>query len=166
MKIYLGSVCLFLLISNISADLSKFYKGGEDVYEDYDYYEEDAIGGYDDVSEEVKEENYDSENNPRGRGSGAQETIDNSGGGEGFSPEGGIDFNGCENDPDTGRCCITKEEQITTLSKAPILECTHKDYEQCHYTYVTQFRPSQQELCEENSTKQAGLSRATLEISP
>ena len=48
MKSYLGSVCLLLLIFSISADLSRFYIGGEDVYEDYYYYQEDGIGGQDD----------------------------------------------------------------------------------------------------------------------
>jgi hypothetical protein len=163
MKISVGVVCLALHISSISGDLSKFYKGGEDVYEDYDYYEEDGIGGYDEDSrdqtqnENSKKENNNSKSN-RGRESGAQEDRGKSGGDHGFSPEGGIDFTGCENDPDTGRCCITKEEQITTLSKSPILECTHKDYEQCHYTYVTQFRPSQQELCEETFNKECTIS--------
>ena len=166
MQVSVGVVCLALHISSISGDLSKFYKGGEDVYEieDYDYYEEDGIGAYDEDSrdqtqhEKAKNENYNSKNSNKGRDSGAQEGRANSGGDRGFSPEGGIDFTGCENDPDTGRCCITKEDQITTLTKDPILECTHKDYEQCHYTYVTQFRPSQQELCEETFNKICSIS--------
>ena len=36
--------------------------------------------------------------------------------------------------------------QTTTIEKDPILECTHKNREQCHYTYVTQFTPSQEEV--------------------
>ena len=36
---------------------------------------------------------------------------------------------------------------MTSLEKEPILECTHKNVEQCHYTYVTQFTPSQEEVC-------------------
>ena len=60
--------------------------------------------------------------------------------------KGGIDFSGCQEDPDTGLCCVEKEEEITTLKKEPILECTHKNVEQCHYTYVTQFTPSQEEV--------------------
>ena len=59
---------------------------------------------------------------------------------------GGIDFSGCEEDPDTGLCCVEKEETVTSLEKEPILECTHKNVEQCHYTYVTQFTPSQEEV--------------------
>ena len=59
---------------------------------------------------------------------------------------GGVDFSGCETDPDTGLCCVDKEETVTTLEKEPILECTHKNVEQCHYTYVTQFTPSQEEV--------------------
>merc|ERR1719412_3454246 len=29
-------------------------------------------------------------------------------------------------------CCIDKEETVTTIKKDPILECTHKNTEQCH----------------------------------
>ena len=53
---------------------------------------------------------------------------------------GGTDFSGCVTDPDTGLCCVDKEETVTSLEKEPILECTHKNTEQCHYTYVTQFK--------------------------
>merc|ERR1711971_1445234 len=70
---------------------------------------------------------------------------------------GGIDFSGCEEDPDTGLCCGEKEETITSLEKEPILECTHKNVEQCHYTYVTQFTPSQEGVCEENFEKQCSI---------
>ena len=69
----------------------------------------------------------------------------------------GVDFSGCEADPDTGLCCVEKVEQVTTLQKDPILECTHKNVEQCHYTYVTQFTPSQEEVCEENFEKQCSM---------
>ena len=48
---------------------------------------------------------------------------------------------------------MDKEETVTTLEKEPILECTHKNTEQCHYTYVTQFTPAQEEICEENFEK-------------
>merc|ERR1712038_491165 len=66
---------------------------------------------------------------------------------------GGFDFSGCETDPETGLCCVDKEEMVTSLEKEPILECTHKNTEQCHYTYVTQFQPTQEEVCEENFEK-------------
>ena len=59
---------------------------------------------------------------------------------------GGVDFSACEEDPETGLCCVDKEETVTSLEKEPILECTHKNTEQCHYTYVTQFTPSQEEV--------------------
>ena len=39
------------------------------------------------------------------------------------------------------------------MKKEPILECTHKNVEQCHYTYVTKFKPSQEQVCEENFEK-------------
>jgi len=66
---------------------------------------------------------------------------------------GGVDFSGCQNDPSTGFCCIEKDEEITSMQKDPILECTHKNIEKCHYTYVTQFDSAQEEVCEENFEK-------------
>ena len=66
---------------------------------------------------------------------------------------GGIDFSGCVNDPDTGLCCVEDEDTVTSLQSDPILECTHKSVEKCHYTYVTQFEPTQEEFCEENFEK-------------
>ena len=65
----------------------------------------------------------------------------------------GIDFSSCKPDPDTGLCCIDKLETIQSIVKDPILECTHKNIEKCHYTYVTQFTPAQEEVCEENFEK-------------
>merc|ERR1712038_643372 len=67
--------------------------------------------------------------------------------------QGGVDFSSCEQDRETGLCCVEKLESIQTIEKDPILECTHKNVEQCHYTYVTQFKPSQEEVCEENFEK-------------
>merc|ERR1712243_97395 len=71
--------------------------------------------------------------------------------------QGGVDFSGCTTDQETGLCCVEKEETVTSIEKDPILECTHKDTEQCHYTYVTQFKPSQEEVCEENFEKQCSI---------
>merc|ERR1719205_565480 len=71
--------------------------------------------------------------------------------------QGGVDFSGCVTDPDTGFCCVEKEETVTSLEKEPILECTHKNTEQCHYTYVTKFAPSQEEVCEENFEKECQI---------
>merc|ERR1711971_143429 len=71
--------------------------------------------------------------------------------------QGGIDFSGCQEDPETGLCCVEKEEEDTTLKKEPILECAHKNVEQCHYTYVTKFKPSQEQVCEENFEKTCSI---------
>jgi hypothetical protein len=65
---------------------------------------------------------------------------------------GGVDFSQATRQPD-GRLCVIKEESVETLSKDPILECTHKDVEKCHYTYITQFDPTQEEQCEVNFVK-------------
>ena len=67
--------------------------------------------------------------------------------------QGGVNFSGCVDDEETGFCCVEKEETITTVQKDPILECTHKNVQKCHYTYVTQFTPVQEEVCKENFEK-------------
>jgi len=74
-------------------------------------------------------------------------------GGQAAAAPTGIDFSACVNDPETGLCCVDKLEEVTSLEKEPILECTHKNTEQCHFTYVTQFAPAQEEVCEENFEK-------------
>merc|ERR1711935_1255008 len=66
--------------------------------------------------------------------------------------QGGVDFSGCV-DEETGLCCVEKEETITTIQKDPILECTHKNVEKCHYTYITQFSAIQEEVCDETYEK-------------
>ena len=68
-------------------------------------------------------------------------------------PTGGIDFSGCTTDPDTGFCCVEVEETVQTIKRDPILECTHRNEEKCHYTYVTQFEPTAEEVCQENFEK-------------
>ena len=40
--------------------------------------------------------------------------------------EGGIDFTAAVFDEETGKRCILKEEQIDTVTKKPVMECTHK----------------------------------------
>ena len=59
---------------------------------------------------------------------GARPTSQRSRRGKQIDPS-GVDFSGCEEDPDTGLCCVEKVEQVTTLQKDPILECTHKNTE-------------------------------------
>lgn len=72
------------------------------------------------------------------------------------SVPGGVDFSGCEMQDD-GMCCVLKESEIKTIAKDPILECTHKEVEKCHYTYVTEFTPAQEEVCEENFEKKCQI---------
>ena len=228
MKLSIAFLCLLVVITSISADLSKFYDYGGDMYEDYDYYEDQNITDYyegssDQAAYGASQENPPKKLNPANRddsdllvtysenykpsgyeGQNVNSVTSTSTQNSGYdkssnnepeespvasqqrrtnlleeyetenkdspasinknkatgklSPDGGIDFSGCEDDPDTGRCCITKEEKITITKKDPILECTHKTVEQCHYTYVTQFRPSQQQLCEETFEKQCSIS--------
>ena len=46
-------------------------------------------------------------NSPRARGGRQDESV----------VSGGIDFSGCVTDPDTGLCCVEKEETVTSLEK-------------------------------------------------
>eukprot|EP00094_Tigriopus_californicus_P013729 TCALIF_13285-PA protein Name:"Protein of unknown function" AED:0.54 eAED:0.54 QI:0/0/0/0.5/1/1/2/0/369 len=66
---------------------------------------------------------------------------------------GRIDFSNAVLDPESGKRCVIKNEEVQSLEKEPILECDHKNVEKCHYTYVTQFKPAQEEVCEENFEK-------------
>ena len=65
---------------------------------------------------------------------------------------GGVDFSQARRTPD-GRLCVIKEETIETLAKESVLECVHNNIEKCHYTYITQFDPTQEEECSENFEK-------------
>ena len=90
----------------------------------------------------------------------ADHAVGRSRAGRQFNDDGGndigglaIDFSNAVFDEETGKRCVIKEEEVQSLEKEPILECTHKSVEKCHYTYVTQFKPSQEEVCEENFEK-------------
>ena len=39
---------------------------------------------------------------------------------------GGIDFSQAEFDPESGKRCVDKEIEVDTLTKKPVLECTHR----------------------------------------
>jgi hypothetical protein len=52
-----------------------------------------------------------------------------------------------------GKRCVTKISKVESIAKDPILECTHKNVEKCHYSYVTEFKSAQEEICEENFEK-------------
>jgi hypothetical protein len=56
-----------------------------------------------------------------------------------------------ERDPVTGLTCVYEAEdgEVTSLSREPLLECTHSEHTTCHYTYVTKFESISEEVCEE-----------------
>jgi hypothetical protein len=64
-----------------------------------------------------------------------------------------VDFSQATFDEESGKMCVIKEEEIESLEKTPVLECTHKNVEKCHYTYITEFTPSQEEVCDESFEK-------------
>ena len=43
------------------------------------------------------------------------------------------------------------------LRPEPELTCVHRNVSTCHYTYVTQFRPQQEEKCSETYTKTCSI---------
>ena len=62
---------------------------------------------------------------------------------------GGVDFRNASSSED-GRLCVFKNDTISTLSKEPILDCSHSTVEKCYLTYyVTNFISSQEEMCSE-----------------
>ena len=56
-----------------------------------------------------------------------------------------IDFTQATRNAD-GRLCVLKEEMVQSVVKEPLLQCTIKNIEKCHYTYITQFMPTQEEV--------------------
>ena len=74
------------------------------------------------------------------------------------TPEGGINFADAFIDEETGQKCVIKTEEVETVAKDPILTCLHKNVEKCHYTYITQFTPSQEQVCQENYQKSCQIS--------
>lgn len=45
-----------------------------------------------------------------------------------------------------GKLCVLKEEMIQSVVKEPMLKCTHKEVEKCHYTYITKFTATQEQV--------------------
>jgi len=78
-------------------------------------------------------------------------------GGKKIEVAGGLDFSTAVFDASLGKRCIVKEEETDSFQKTPILECTHKNIETCHYTYITAFKPTSEEVCEENFDKQCSI---------
>ena len=64
-----------------------------------------------------------------------------------------VDFSNATVTVDGSRECVNTTGMMEIYEKTPVYECVHKNEEQCHYTYVTQFEPTRQEECEENYEK-------------
>lgn len=52
-----------------------------------------------------------------------------------------------------GSVCITKTKYLEKMEKQPVKECWHQNVTQCHDTYMTEFKPIQERVCEENFWK-------------
>jgi hypothetical protein len=64
-----------------------------------------------------------------------------------------VDFTNATISQDGNRECVNTTGIMETYDKRPIYQCFHRNEEQCHYTYVTQFEPTKEEVCEENYEK-------------
>ena len=69
-----------------------------------------------------------------------------------------MDFTNATINLDGSKECVNTTGMIELYDKQPIHECVHKSTEQCHYTYVTQFEPIQEEECDENYQKSCQVS--------
>ena len=67
-------------------------------------------------------------------------------------PNGPIDFSEGETQED-GSICVTKTKFVEKMEKQAVKECWHQNVTQCHETYVTEFRPNQEQVCEEHFWK-------------
>ena len=71
-----------------------------------------------------------------------------------------VDFSNATLTDDGSRECVNTTGMMEIYEKTPVYECVHKNEEQCHYTYVTQFEPTRQQECEENYEKSCQVSSA------
>ena len=69
-----------------------------------------------------------------------------------------VDFTNATLNLDGSKECVNSTGIIEMYDKKPIHECTHKNEEQCHHTYVTQFEPIQEEECDVNYQKSCQVS--------
>jgi len=60
-------------------------------------------------------------------------------------PNGPIDFSQAEEQPD-GSLCVVKTKYVEKLEKTQIKECWHQNVTACHETYVTEFKPNQEQV--------------------
>ena len=68
------------------------------------------------------------------------------------------DFSNATINLDGSKECVNTTGMIEMYDKKPIHECTHKNEEQCHHTYVTQFEPIQEEECDVHYQKSCQVS--------
>ena len=69
-----------------------------------------------------------------------------------------VDFTNATLNLDGSKECVNTTGMIEMYDKKPIHECTHKNEEQCHHTYVTQFEPIQEEECDVHYQKSCQVS--------
>ena len=48
-----------------------------------------------------------------------------------------------------GEKCFIQTDMVESYARQPILKCKKKMEENCHQTYITYFKPTQEKVCEE-----------------
>ena len=62
-------------------------------------------------------------------------------------PNGKIDFSNAVPQAD-GSLCVTKVKYLEKLEKQQVKECWHQNVTSCHDTFMTEFRPIQEKVCQ------------------
>ena len=67
-----------------------------------------------------------------------------------FSGELGIDRKEADAElTEDGKKCFIQTDMVESYTRQPILKCNKKMEENCHQTYITYFKPTQEKVCEE-----------------
>ncbi len=64
-----------------------------------------------------------------------------------------VDFSNATLSEDGTKECVNTTGIMETYEKLPVYDCIHRNEEQCSYSYVTQFAPAREKVCEENYEK-------------
>lgn len=73
-----------------------------------------------------------------------------------------VDFANATVTEDGSRECVNTTGLVEVYEQKPVYECVHKEEEQCHYTYITQFVPTREKACEESYEKSCKVSKSLI----
>merc|ERR1711990_1213232 len=74
--------------------------------------------------------------------------------------QGGIDFSGCQEDPETGLCCVEKEETVTSLRRSPSWSAPTRTWSSAT-TPTSPSSPPARRRCARKTLKSSALSHSS-----